>query len=96
MLIVDEISQVGGLTLASVDNRLRQYRDDAQRPFGGISIVVVFGDIYQFDPVQQTSLLLPGPRGYSDRSNPDSMAKHLAAYKLFLQFRSVVMLTGTG
>jgi len=36
MLIVDEISQVGGLTLASVDSRLRLYRDDAHRPFGGI------------------------------------------------------------
>jgi hypothetical protein len=28
MLIVDEISQVGGLTLAAVDDRLRQCRDD--------------------------------------------------------------------
>ncbi|KAK8093142.1 uncharacterized protein PG998_014543 [Apiospora kogelbergensis] len=92
MLVVDEISQVGGLTLASVDNRMQQYRDDARRPFGGIPIVVLFGDFYQFDPVQQTSLLLPRPRGYSDRSNPESVAKHLAAHKLFLQFRSVVML----
>jgi hypothetical protein len=28
MLIIDEISQVGGLTLAAVDSRLRRYRDD--------------------------------------------------------------------
>ncbi|KNB04789.1 hypothetical protein FOXG_19407 [Fusarium oxysporum f. sp. lycopersici 4287] len=50
MLIVDEISQVGGLTLASVDSRLRLYRDDAHRPFGGIPIVIFFGDFFQFDP----------------------------------------------
>ena len=50
MLIIDEISQVGGLTLASVDSRLRLYRDDANRPFGGIPIVIFFGDFFQFDP----------------------------------------------
>ncbi|KAK8118347.1 uncharacterized protein PG998_002973 [Apiospora kogelbergensis] len=92
ILAVDEISQVGGLTLASVDNRLRRYRDDAQRPFGGIPIVLLFGDFYQFDPVQQTSLLLPKPRGHTNSGRPDSAAKHLMAHKLFLQFRNVVML----
>ncbi len=65
VLIVDEISQVGGLTLASVDSRLRQYRDDMHRPFGGIPIVIFFGDFFQFDPVKQTSLLLPEPRNAS-------------------------------
>ncbi|KAK6844049.1 hypothetical protein PG987_004909 [Apiospora arundinis] len=71
MLIMDEISQVGGLTLAAVDSRLRQYRDDSRRPFGGVPIVIFFGDFYQFEPVQQTSLLLPRPRGHS-KANPDS------------------------
>ena len=51
MLIIDEISQVGGLTLAAVDSRLKQYRDDQHRPFGGIPIVLFFGDSFQFDPV---------------------------------------------
>ena len=46
MLIIDEISQVGGLTLASVDSRLRLYRDDAHRLFGGIPIVMFFGDFF--------------------------------------------------
>jgi hypothetical protein len=32
MLIIDEISQVGGLTLAAVDSRLRQYRDNPHSP----------------------------------------------------------------
>ena len=91
MLVVDEISQVGGLTLASVDSRLRVYRDDAHRPFGGIPIVIFFGDFFQFDPVRQTSLLLSEPRD-SDKQRPESLAKHVAAHKLFLQFTNVVIL----
>jgi hypothetical protein len=91
MLIVDEISQVGGLTLAAVDSRLRQYRDDPHRPFGGIPMVMFFGDFFQFDPVRQTSLLLPEPRNGSGQSL-ESSAKHLAAHKLFLQFTNVVIL----
>ena len=46
MLIVNEISQVGGLTLAAVDSRLRQYRDDQHRPFDGIAIVMICGDFF--------------------------------------------------
>ncbi|KAK7928542.1 hypothetical protein PG985_005540 [Apiospora marii] len=91
MLIMDEISQVGGLTLAAVDSRLRQYPADSRRPFGGIPIVIFFGDFYQFEPVQQTSLLLPRPRRHSN-ANPYSQGKHLMAHKIFVQFRSVVML----
>ncbi|MBE3048861.1 hypothetical protein IMZ48_41460 [Candidatus Bathyarchaeota archaeon] len=62
----------------------------AHRPFGGIPIVILFGDFFQFDPVRQTSLLLPKPRDY-ERQSPESVAKHVAAHKLFLQF-TVVML----
>jgi hypothetical protein len=91
MLIVDEISQVGGLTLAAVDSRMRQYRDDQHRPFGGMPIVMFFGDFFQFDPVLQTSLLLPEPRDRSGQK-PETLAKHLAAHKLFLQFANVVIL----
>ncbi|EAQ92071.1 hypothetical protein CHGG_00306 [Chaetomium globosum CBS 148.51] len=91
MLVIDEISQVGGLTLAAVDSRLKQYRDDQHRPFGGIPIVMFFGDFFQFDPVLQTSLLLPTPRDPGGQ-RPDSSAKHLAAHKLFLQFTNVVIL----
>ena len=85
MLIVDEISQVGSLTLVSVDSRLILYRDDAHRPFGGIPIVIFFGDFFQFDPVRQTSLRLPEPKDYS-RQNPESLAKYMTVYKLFLRF----------
>ncbi|EAQ84295.1 predicted protein [Chaetomium globosum CBS 148.51] len=91
MLVIDEIRQVGGLTLAAVDSRIRQYRDDHHRPFGGITIVMFFGEFFQFDPVLQTSLLLPTPRDPGGQ-RPDSSAKHLAAHKLFLQFTNVVIL----
>jgi hypothetical protein len=91
MLIVDEISQVGGLLLAEVDSRLRQYRDDQHRPFGGIPMVMFFGDFFQFDPVRQTSLLLAKPRD-GDGQRRDKLAEHLAAHKLFLQFTTVVIL----
>ncbi|KAL2015356.1 hypothetical protein VTK56DRAFT_5774 [Thermocarpiscus australiensis] len=91
MLIVDEISQVGGFTLAAVDSRLRIYRDDLHRPFGGMPMIVFFGNFFQFDPVLQTSLLLPEPRDRGGQ-RPESLAKHLAAQNLFLQFITVVIL----
>jgi hypothetical protein len=50
-----------------------------------------FGDFFQFDPVRQLSLLLPEPRDGGARK-PESLAKHLAAHKLFLQFTNVVIL----
>ena len=82
---------MGGLTLASVDSRLRLYRDDAHRPFGGIPIVIFFGDFFQFDPVMQTSLLLPNPKDHGTQKL-ESLAKHVAAHKLFLRFTTVIML----
>jgi hypothetical protein len=91
MLIFDEISQVGGLMLAAVDSRLKLYREDPYRPFGGIPMVLFCGDFFRFDPVLQTSLLLPKPRNRGGQK-PESLAKHLAAYKLFLQFKNAVIL----
>jgi len=91
ILIIDEISQVGGLTLASVNSRLRLYRDDAHRPFGGIPIIMFFSDFFQFDPVRQTSILLPSPKDYSSQK-PESIAKYIATHKLFLRFTTVVIL----
>lgn len=55
---------------------------------------MLFGDFFQFDPVRQTSLLLPVPRdgGGGQRRERGSSAKHLAAHRLFLQFTTVVIL----
>jgi hypothetical protein len=65
--------------------------DDQHRPFGGIPIVMFFGDFFQFDPVRQTSLLLPEPRDGGDQ-RPESLSNHLAAHRLLLQFTNVVIL----
>ncbi|KAK4095717.1 hypothetical protein N658DRAFT_386510, partial [Parathielavia hyrcaniae] len=54
-------------------------------------MVLFFGDFFQFDPVLQTSLLLPMPRDRGGQK-PESAARHLAAHKLFLRFTAVVIL----
>ncbi|EAQ88598.1 predicted protein [Chaetomium globosum CBS 148.51] len=54
-------------------------------------MVLFFGDFFQFDPVLQTSLLLPAPRDRGGQ-RPESLAKHLAAHRLFRQFTTVVIL----
>ncbi|EAQ87477.1 predicted protein [Chaetomium globosum CBS 148.51] len=54
-------------------------------------MVLFFGDFFQFDPVLQTSLLLPAPRDRGGQ-RPESLPKHLAAHRLFLQFTTVVIL----
>lgn len=51
--------------------------------------MLFFGDFFQLDPVLQTSLLLPRPEDYH-RQKPEIVAKHVKAYKLFLQFTVVV------
>ncbi|KAK7928536.1 hypothetical protein PG985_005534 [Apiospora marii] len=52
-LVVDEITHVGRLTLISVDSRFRKYQDEAQRPFIAIPVMLLFGNLDRFDPVQQ-------------------------------------------
>ncbi|EAQ86138.1 predicted protein [Chaetomium globosum CBS 148.51] len=58
-------------------------------------MVLFFGDFFQFDPVLQTSLLLPAPRDRGGQ-RPESLVKHLAAHRLFLQFTTVVILQEQG
>ncbi|EAQ85502.1 predicted protein [Chaetomium globosum CBS 148.51] len=65
---------------------------EGYRPFGGIPMVLFFGDFFQFDPVLQTSLLLPAAPRDRGGQRPESLAKHLAAHRLFLQFTTVVIL----
>ena len=44
MVIIDEISMVGNMTLSFIDTRLQQLT------FGGLSVIAV-GDLYQLKPV---------------------------------------------
>ncbi|EAQ90120.1 predicted protein [Chaetomium globosum CBS 148.51] len=79
------------LFFPAVDLLLLIGSGEGYRPFGGIPMVLFFGDFFQFDPVLQTSLLLPAPRDRGGQ-RPESLAKHLAAHRLFLQFTTVVIL----
>ena len=49
VVIIDEISMVGGKMLSFIDCRLKQLTG-TNKPFGGISIIAV-GDLYQLQPV---------------------------------------------
>jgi hypothetical protein len=54
ILIIDEISTVSPIVLATIDSRLRQ-ATDSEEPFGGIPVVLL-GDFSQLPPVCGTSL----------------------------------------
>jgi len=50
VLIIDEISMVGGTMFSHLDSRLKQIFSNVDAPFGGI-LVIVFGDLRQLRPV---------------------------------------------
>ena len=59
---------LGGTTLFNANCRLQALRNCPDKPFGGIPVVLLMGDFYQFAPVLKTTLLV-------DRTiNLDSMA----------------------
>ncbi|KAH0600505.1 hypothetical protein MHUMG1_01502 [Metarhizium humberi] len=47
VLVVDEISMLGGATLYDVSQHLQSLRDCPEKPFGGIPVVLLMGDFYQ-------------------------------------------------
>ncbi|KAM5344579.1 hypothetical protein ACJ41O_013114 [Fusarium nematophilum] len=57
-LVIDEVSMLGGATLFHANCRLQALRDCPDKPFGGIPVVLLMGDFYQFAPVLETSLLV--------------------------------------
>jgi hypothetical protein len=58
VLVTDEVSMLGGATLYEVSRNLQSLRDCADKPFGGIPVMLLMGDFYQLAPGQETSLLL--------------------------------------
>ncbi|EAQ84157.1 predicted protein [Chaetomium globosum CBS 148.51] len=89
---------IGGVTLHSAANIAFEGRaataknvSEEEKLRWKNMIMLVIDEISQFDPVLQTSLLLPTPRDPGGQ-RPDSSAKHLAAHKLVLQFANVVIL----
>ena len=49
VVIIDEISMVGNMTLSFIDSRLQQLTG-SKAAFGGLSVIAV-GDLYQLKPV---------------------------------------------
>ncbi|KAM4064197.1 PIF1-like helicase [Hirsutella rhossiliensis] len=62
VLVIDEVSMLGGgATLHNVSRHLQALRDCPDEPFGGMPVVLLMGDFYQFAPVRETSLLINRP-----------------------------------
>ena len=94
VLVLDEVSMIGGSTLDDIDERIRMFRGD-QAPFGGIPVVLLCGDFYQFGPVKETSLLMgAGDLDWNPQNPTDvnRVRKHLKGHRLFKQFQNVVLL----
>ncbi|XP_044715976.1 PIF1-like helicase domain-containing protein [Hirsutella rhossiliensis] len=51
VLVIDEVSILGGTTLYEASCRLQSLRDCPDKPFGGIPAVLLMGDFYQFAPL---------------------------------------------
>jgi hypothetical protein len=92
-LVIDEVSMLGGATLFNASCNLQALRDCSDKPFGGIPVVLLMGDFYQFAPVLETSLLV-------DRivdpafaaSLGQAIISHHRGYSLWLMFKTVVLL----
>ncbi|RMI96594.1 hypothetical protein CDV36_016313, partial [Fusarium kuroshium] len=92
VLVIDEVSMLGGATLYEASCRLQSLRDCSDKPFGGLPIVLLMGDFYQFAPVRETSLLVD--RIANPVSAPMSQAtiSHHRGFNLWLIFKTVVLL----
>ena len=80
-LIVDEMSMIGHKMLSWLDNRLRAGTGNQDKPFGGISIILL-GDFGQLPPVGDRPLYVSG--------NGSTMSDH--GHCLYLLFDTVVIL----
>lgn len=94
LLIIDEVSMLGGRTLYAVNEHLCQVRGST-KDFGGIPIVLFCGDFHQFPPVQDRSILLPSAEIPWDEGRTFRMEQryqHEKAHALWERFTTVVML----
>ncbi|KJZ68027.1 hypothetical protein HIM_12582 [Hirsutella minnesotensis 3608] len=92
VLVIDEVSMLGGATLYEASCRLQSLRDCPDRPFGGIPVVLLMGDFYQFAPVRETSLLVDRMADpLSARLNQATISHH-RGFRLWLMFKTVVLL----
>ncbi|KAM5529293.1 hypothetical protein FOXYSP1_17137 [Fusarium oxysporum f. sp. phaseoli] len=93
VLVIDEVSMLGGSTLFQANCRLQALRDCPDKPFGGIPVVLLMGDFYQFAPVLEKSLLVDQMMNptYTTSSGQAAIAHH-RGHNLWLMFKTVILL----
>ncbi|KAH8743852.1 hypothetical protein F5883DRAFT_512064 [Diaporthe sp. PMI_573] len=94
LLVIDEVSMLGGRTLYMVNEQLRKLRGCTE-DFGGIPIIVFCGDFHQFRPVQDRPILLPSaafPWHEEKAFRTEQRYQHDRAHALWKKFTTVVML----
>lgn len=92
-LVIDEVSMLGGTTLFNAHSRLQALRDCPDKPFGGIPVILLMGDFYQFAPVLETSLLVDRmvDLAYMASLGQATIAHH-RGHSLWLMFKTVILL----
>ncbi|KAI0850822.1 hypothetical protein F5Y00DRAFT_268211 [Daldinia vernicosa] len=89
---------MNGADLYQVHLQLQKLKDKFEEDFGGVPIVVLCGDFYQFDPVQGTSMLYPGratsKKTYEKTGDMFEMKNknQMLGYQLWEKFTTVVIL----
>ncbi|KAJ3454832.1 hypothetical protein MRS44_013432 [Fusarium solani] len=93
VLVIDEVSMLGGATLFHANCHLQALRDCPDKPFGGIPVVLLMGDFYQFAPVLETSLLVDRmvDLAYTASLGQATIAHH-RGHSLWLLFKTVILL----
>ncbi|KAJ6436458.1 L-fucose-proton symporter [Purpureocillium lavendulum] len=92
VLVIDEVSMLGGTTLYEASCRLQSLRDCPDKPFGGIPVVLLMGDFYQFAPVRETSLLVDRVANPASARLSQATVAHHRGFSLWLMFKTVVLL----
>ena len=92
VLVIDDVSMLGGATLYDVSRHLQSLRDCPEKPFGGIPVVLLMGDFYQFAPVRETSLLVNRMMDSAFASPNQATISHHRGYSLWQMFKTVILL----
>ncbi|KAM4061813.1 PIF1-like helicase [Hirsutella rhossiliensis] len=92
VLVIDEVSMLGGATLHNVSRHLQALRDCPDEPFGGMPVVLLMGDFYQFAPVRETSLLIITPPDRTETPLRQATISHHSGCRLWHLFKTVVLL----
>ncbi|XP_044714692.1 PIF1-like helicase domain-containing protein [Hirsutella rhossiliensis] len=92
VLVIDEVSMLGGATLHNVSHYLQALRDCPDEPFGGMPVVLLMGDFYQFAPVRETSLLIIRPPDRTETPLRQATISRHSGCRLWHLFKTVVLL----